>query len=111
MATIVKAAVFIAFIRLFDDGVWSSATAMADYGCHYYRGHIFIGNITAVFQQSVKRMLAYSSIAQAGFMLLSIYAMNADAKEGLFYIQLHIALPPSAFLPSDKNERLYFWRL
>lgn len=28
-------------------------------------------------------MLAYSSIAQAGFMLLSLYAMNDDAKEGL----------------------------
>jgi NADH-quinone oxidoreductase subunit N len=44
---------------------------------------LFIGNITAVFQQSVKRMLAYSSIAQAGFMMLSLYSMNADAKEGL----------------------------
>jgi len=44
---------------------------------------LFIGNITAVFQQSVKRMLAYSSIAQAGFMLLAIYAMNSDAKEGI----------------------------
>jgi NADH-quinone oxidoreductase subunit N len=44
---------------------------------------LFIGNITAVFQQSVKRMLAYSSIAQAGFMLLAVYAMNATAKEGL----------------------------
>ena len=28
-------------------------------------------------------MLAYSSIAQAGFMLLALYAMNADAKEGM----------------------------
>ena len=28
-------------------------------------------------------MLAYSSIAQAGFMMLSLYAMNTDAKEGL----------------------------
>ncbi len=44
---------------------------------------LFIGNITAVFQQSVKRMLAYSSIAQAGFMLLALYAMNTDAKEGI----------------------------
>jgi NADH-quinone oxidoreductase subunit N len=44
---------------------------------------LFIGNITAVFQQSVKRMLAYSSIAQAGFMLLAVYAMNTTAKEGL----------------------------
>src|SRR5205085_3741916 len=36
-----------------------------------------------VFQQSVKRMLAYSSISQAGFMLLAVYAMNTEAKEGL----------------------------
>jgi NADH-quinone oxidoreductase subunit N len=28
-------------------------------------------------------MLAYSSIAQAGFMMLAIYSLNADAKEGL----------------------------
>ncbi len=28
-------------------------------------------------------MLAYSSIAQAGFMLMAVYAMNTDAKEGL----------------------------
>jgi NADH-quinone oxidoreductase subunit N len=44
---------------------------------------MLIGNITAVFQQSVKRMLAYSSIAQAGFMLLAIFALNAKAKEGI----------------------------
>lgn len=83
MATIVKVAAFIAFIRLFSDefsGMESSwqllialITALT----------LFIGNITAVFQQSVKRMLAYSSISQAGFMMLAIYAMNADAKEGL----------------------------
>ncbi len=44
---------------------------------------LFIGNITAVFQQSVKRMLAYSSIAQAGFMMLAVYSLNSEAKEGL----------------------------
>jgi NADH-quinone oxidoreductase subunit N len=83
MATIVKAAVFIAFIRLFDEafGVlqpqWKLVIAIITVAT------LFIGNITAVFQQSVKRMLAYSSIAQAGFMMLSLYSMNADAKEGL----------------------------
>jgi NADH-quinone oxidoreductase subunit N len=83
MATIVKAAVFIAFIRLFDEafGVlqnkWQLLIAILT------AATLFIGNITAVFQQSVKRMLAYSSIAQAGFMMLSLFAMNADAKEGL----------------------------
>ncbi len=83
MATIVKAAVFIAFIRLFDDAFgllhlrWKLLVAIIT------ALTLFVGNITAVFQQSVKRMLAYSSIAQAGFMMLSLYAMNAEAKEGL----------------------------
>jgi NADH-quinone oxidoreductase subunit N len=83
MATIVKAAIFIGFIRLFDETfggfhaqwqIWIAIITVAT---------LFIGNITAVFQQSVKRMLAYSSIAQAGFMLLALYAMNTDAKEGI----------------------------
>lgn len=83
MATIVKAAGFIAFMRLFDEafggirGEWKLVVAIIT------AATLFIGNITAVFQQSVKRMLAYSSIAQAGFMMLSIYSINTDAKEGL----------------------------
>lgn len=83
MATIVKAAVFIGFIRLFDEtfgrlaGTWQLWIAIIA------AATLFVGNLTAVFQQSVKRMLAYSSIAQAGFMLLGIFAMNTDAKEGI----------------------------
>lgn len=83
MATIVKVGAFIAFIRLFNDEFgllqpqWQLLIALIT------AITLFIGNITAVFQQSVKRMLAYSSISQAGFMMLAIYAMNADAKEGL----------------------------
>lgn len=46
---------------------------------------LLIGNITAVFQQSVKRMLSYSSIAQAGFMLFALVALNNMAKEGLIF--------------------------
>lgn len=83
MATVVKAAGFVAFMRLFDDSFsgiqaeWKLIVAVI------VAMTLFIGNITAVFQQSVKRMLAYSSIAQAGFMMMSVYALNADAKEGL----------------------------
>ncbi len=83
MATIVKAAGFIALMRLFSDAFstidnqWKMIVAII---CALT---LFIGNITAVFQQSVKRMLAYSSISQAGFMMLAVYALNADAKEGL----------------------------
>jgi NADH-quinone oxidoreductase subunit N len=44
---------------------------------------LIVGNLSAVFQQSVKRMLAYSSIAQAGFMLLAVFALNNTGKQGL----------------------------
>jgi NADH-quinone oxidoreductase subunit N len=83
MATIVKTAAFIAFMRLFQhsfagmEGQWKLLVAII------VAATLFIGNITAVFQQSVKRMLAYSSISQAGFMMLAVYALNSDAREGL----------------------------
>jgi len=83
MATIVKAAGFIAFMRLFDSEFsqlqpqWKMLVAIIA------AATLFVGNITAVFQQSVKRMLAYSSISQAGFMMLAVYALNSDAREGL----------------------------
>src|SRR5688572_16648309 len=80
MATIVKAAVFIGFIRLFDEAFGSLNAQWQTWIAVIAVATLFVGNITAVFQQSVKRMLAYSSIAQAGFMLLAIYAMNTDAK-------------------------------
>ncbi|HNR17277.1 MAG TPA: NADH-quinone oxidoreductase subunit N [Chitinophagaceae bacterium] len=83
MATIIKAAVFIGFIRLFDDAFEQVQSTWRIWIAVITAVTLFIGNITAVFQQSVKRMLAYSSIAQAGFMLLSLYAMNTEAKEGL----------------------------
>jgi NADH-quinone oxidoreductase subunit N len=83
MATIVKTAGFIAFMRLFNDAFggmqpqWKLLVAIVA------AATLFIGNLTAVFQQSVKRMLAYSSISQAGFMVLAVYALNDDAREGL----------------------------
>ena len=83
MSSVVKVAGFFAFLRLFEHsfGVvheqWQQLIAFITVAT------LVIGNITAVFQQSVKRMLAYSSIAQAGFMLLAIFALNAKAKEGI----------------------------
>ena len=83
MATIVKASVFIGFLNLFSNGFggttdkWKLSIAVIT------ALTLFIGNITAVYQQSVKRMLAYSSIAQAGFMMFSVFAINDMSKQGL----------------------------
>ena len=46
---------------------------------------ILVGNITAVYQNNVKRMLAYSSIAHAGYMLLAIVSMNETASSALLF--------------------------
>jgi NADH-quinone oxidoreductase subunit N len=83
MATIVKSAGFFAFIKLMEPrtailgDTWSIILPLVIVAT------FLVGNITAVFQQSVKRMLAYSSIAQAGFMLFALYGTSDMSKEGL----------------------------
>jgi NADH-quinone oxidoreductase subunit N len=83
MASIAKVAIFAAFIQLFH-------TAFIDLFAKWniviialIIATLAIGNITAVFQQSVKRMLAYSSIAQAGFLLFAVFAKTAIAQKGI----------------------------
>ena len=83
MATIVKVAGFIAFIQLFQSSFGVMQSQWQTLIVIITASTLLIGNLTAVFQQSVKRMLAYSSIAQAGFMLLALFALNDTAKEGL----------------------------
>lgn len=83
MSTIVKVAGFFAFLRLFEHAFGVAQDQWQHLILFITLATLLIGNITAVFQQSVKRMLAYSSIAQAGFMLLAVFALNAKAKEGI----------------------------
>ena len=83
MATIVKSAVFFAFFKLFQNAFGNIKEEWGILVAIIAVFTLLIGNITAVFQQSFKRMLSYSSIAQAGFMLLGVFAMNSFAKQGL----------------------------
>ena len=83
MATIVKAAGFFAFVRLFENAFGSVQPQWQKLIVLITAATLLIGNLTAVFQQSVKRMLAYSSIAQAGFMLFALFALNEKGLEGL----------------------------
>lgn len=83
MATIVKVGGFIAFIRLFENAFGTVHEQWQILVTIMIAATLFIGNITAVFQRSVKRMLAYSSVAQAGFMMFAIFALGDTAREGL----------------------------
>jgi NADH-quinone oxidoreductase subunit N len=88
MATIVKIAGFIAFIRLFQVSFGIIQQQWQILIVVITAATLLIGNLTAVFQQSVKRMLAYSSIAHAGFMMFALFALNDTAKEGLILYAL-----------------------
>jgi NADH-quinone oxidoreductase subunit N len=83
MATVVKAGTFIAFVRLFGNAFGDIKPQWQVFVAIITAITLFIGNITAVFQQSVKRMLAYSSISQVGFMLFALLTLNTFAKEGI----------------------------
>ncbi len=83
MSTIVKVAGFFAFLRLFKSSLGAAPVQWQNLIIFITILTLLIGNFTAVFQRSVKRMLAYSSIAQAGFMLLAIFSLNDRGQEGL----------------------------
>jgi NADH-quinone oxidoreductase subunit N len=59
---------------------------------------MFVGNLVAVSQRNVKRMLAYSSIAHAGYMVLGILAANDEGRMGvLFYLFAYTLMNMGAF--------------
>ncbi|MFI5149836.1 MAG: NADH-quinone oxidoreductase subunit N [Bacteroidia bacterium] len=92
MATVVKTAAFGAFFRLF----WVAFNGASAEWSHILWGMaaltLLIGNITAVYQQHVKRLLAYSSIAHAGFMLIAILAMSKMAASAILYYSIAYSL-------------------
>lgn len=83
MASLVKLAGFVALLNLFANGFYQEMNSWRLPLAIMIALTLLIGNVTAVYQQSVKRMLAYSSIAQAGFMLLAVFAINDMAQKGM----------------------------
>ncbi|MGZ3750914.1 MAG: NADH-quinone oxidoreductase subunit N [Mucilaginibacter sp.] len=84
MSTVVKTAGFAAFLRLFS----MCFAPMADFWMPALLVitiiTLFIGNITALYQQSFKRMLAFSSISHAGYLLFAIVALGAGSANSVF---------------------------
>lgn len=98
MSTIVKIAAFAAFFRLFSAcfagvyGEWVDVVQIVTVLT------LLVSNITAVYQHSVKRMLAYSSVAHAGYLLIALVAMNEiSASAILYYVVAYSAATITAF--------------
>ncbi len=69
-------------------------------------GTMLVGNITALVQKNVKRMLAYSSVAHAGYLLIGIVANNALGWTGVvFYATAYLFMQLGAFVILSIFER------
>jgi NADH-quinone oxidoreductase subunit N len=98
MAVATKAAAFAVIIRLFDHALglaqldWGPALAVLA------AVTIAIGNVGAIAQRSVKRMLAWSSVAQAGYLLVGVVvASELGVRATAFYLAVYLAMNVAAF--------------
>jgi len=83
------------------DGSWMPVTGLA-FGsvmAVFAALTMTVGNVLAVQQSSVKRLLAYSSIAHAGYMLMALTVFNEQAVQAvMFYLAIYMCMNLGAFL-------------
>jgi len=85
MATVVKAAGFAGFYRLFSYSFAGVASQWQITLSIMITLTILVGNLLAIYQTSVKRMLAYSGIAQAGYLLMTLLVLNEQSGKALLF--------------------------
>ncbi len=67
-----------------------------------------VGNLTALGQSSVKRLLAYSSMAHVGFILMGLTVSNGiGLKASLFYMCIYLFMTLVAFAVVDHVVKIY----
>jgi NADH-quinone oxidoreductase subunit N len=106
MAVATKVAALGVFLRFFDVALidaqasWGPAVAMLA------TITILVGNVGALGQSSLKRMLAYSSVAQAGYMLAGVVvATRLGVQATVFYLAVYVAMNMASFAVIVARER------
>jgi len=101
VSTASKAAGFAVFLRVFDAGVlgmpgessfwWAMLVAICVVS-------MTLGNLAAIFQKNLKRLLAYSSIAQAGYAMIGLVIFTPDGSGAtMFYLLMYLFTNIAAF--------------
>jgi NADH-quinone oxidoreductase subunit N len=106
MAVATKVAALGVFLRLFDvaligaQSVWGPAVAVLA------TITIIVGNVGALGQASMKRMLAWSAVAQAGYMLAGVVvSTELGARATVFYLAAYLFMNMAAFAVVIARER------
>jgi NADH-quinone oxidoreductase subunit N len=98
MAVATKAAAFGVLARLFDVGLIDVSSTWAPAMAVLAAITIVVGNVGAIAQSSLKRMLAYSSVAQAGYMLVGVVVSTKLGVQALvFYLAAYLLMNLAAF--------------
>jgi NADH-quinone oxidoreductase subunit N len=98
MAVGVKAAAFAAFARVLAVGFADAGAGLSDVLWIIAALTMTVGNVTAISQQNVKRMLAYSSIAHAGYALVGLVAATGEGGAALcMYLAAYTLMNLGAF--------------
>jgi len=98
MSTAVKTAAFAAFVRVFLSAFGPLSTSWIPLLWWIAVATMVIGSVVGVVQTNVKRMLAYSSIAHAGYLLVGLIAGGQTGKAAvLFYLATYAVTNVGAF--------------
>ena len=123
IATVSKGGMFALVLRLFTEfGIGDYAVMVNGFAALAILS-MLLGNLMALLQNNLKRVLAYSSIAHMGYLLVPFVALNASGQQAIaFYLVAYIASSLLAFgvmtvMSSWQNEwesiedyRGLFWR-
>jgi NADH-quinone oxidoreductase subunit N len=106
MAVATKAAAFAVFLRFFDVALGSQVDEWAPALAALAAISIVVGNVGALGQDSLKRLLGYSGIAQAGYMLGGVVVLSSSGTSALvFYLAAYAFMNLGAFAVIVARER------
>ncbi|EPJ52936.1 MAG: hypothetical protein OFPI_12480 [Osedax symbiont Rs2] len=107
LATLAKAAIFILLIKLFESTHWHQLNAVVSIVSMIAAASMLIGNLLALLQKNILRLLAYSSIAHFGYLLLAILAIapstplseqySLSTEAAIFYLIAYLVTVLSIF--------------
>ena len=91
MAVGPKAAAFAAFFRVFKEGIPNMAANWEILLCIVAVLSMFVGNLGAIMQTNIKRILAFSSISHAGYLIIAVITKSSLSGSGLLFYMLTYA--------------------
>jgi NADH-quinone oxidoreductase subunit N len=83
LAVLSKAAIFALILRFFAEALFLSLEQWQITLAIFAALTMTVGNLVALAQRNIKRLLAYSSIGQVGFLLVGVVALNATASNAV----------------------------